>query len=83
MVWSENPGTEGERRVVWTRWVPEFLEDEIPNGKDDNDNDLFDEAGLTFGMEEGQVVIHLTLRRIDEGQTVYTRTLTSRVTCRN
>lgn len=83
VVWSENPGTEAERRVVWTRWVPEFLEREVPNGVDDNGNDLFDEAGLTFGMDGGQVVICLTLRRSDEGDTVYTRTFERRVTCRN
>jgi hypothetical protein len=83
VVWMENPGTSKERRVVWTRFVPEFLEDELPNGVDDNGNELFDEAGLTFGMEDGQVVICLTLRRRDEGQIVYTRTFERRVTCRN
>lgn len=83
VVWSQNPGILGERRVVWTHWVPEYLEDEFPNGEDDNGNALCDEAGLAFDMEEGQITIRLTLRRTEVDQVVYTRTLTSRVTCRN
>lgn len=83
VLWRQNPDGEDERRVVWTKWVPELLEDEIANGEDDNGNALFDEAGLAFGMEDGQVTIRLTLRRTDNDRTVYIRTLEARVTCRN
>lgn len=72
-----------ERRVVWANHVPELLEDEIANDEDDNANLLRDEAGLSFDRRDGQVAINLTLRRVDTNEVVYTRTLHTRVTCRN
>jgi hypothetical protein len=83
VVWSQRPKESNEQRVVWTNWVPEYLEDEIPNGIDDNANVLSDEAGLAFNLDGRQVIVRLTLSREDTDQTVYTRTLEARVTCRN
>lgn len=71
------------RRIVWANHVPDLLEGEVVNEKDDNGNELNDERGLAFDLEEGQVAIKLTLRRADTKQAVYTRTLETRVTCRN
>jgi len=83
VVWTQNPEAAGERRVVWTRWVPEYLELELPNGADDNDNGVIDEGGLAFDLDGKQVSIRLTLEREDERSTRYARTRESRVTCRN
>lgn len=83
VVWTQRPREEDEQRVVWTNWVPEFLQDEVPNGVDDNGNELSDEAGLAFNLDGRQIVVRLTLSRQDTDRTIYTRTLESRVTCRN
>ncbi|MDP6762633.1 MAG: prepilin-type N-terminal cleavage/methylation domain-containing protein [Planctomycetota bacterium] len=81
--WLQNPQTAAERKVVWTRHVPEYMQDELPNAVDDNGNGLVDESGLSFDMEGKQVSIRLTLRREDAKSRVYTRMIESRVTCRN
>ena len=83
VVWSRRPKASTEQRVVWTNWVPEYLEDEFPNGIDDNGNVLSDESGLAFNLDGRQVIVRLTLSREDTDRTVYTRTLEARVTCRN
>lgn len=83
VVWRENPGLEGERSVVWTSWVPEFLEREMLNGLDDNSNEVIDERGLSFNVIGNQVIIRLTLEREDSEGRTYHKTLESRVTCRN
>lgn len=72
-----------QRRIVWANHVPGLLEGELANEEDDNGNELQDEQGLSFDLEEGQVAIKLTLRRTDTKQIVHTRTLETRVTCRN
>ena len=83
VAWLQNPQTAQERRVVWTRHVPEYMQDEEPNAVDDNGNGLVDESGLSFDMEGKQVSIRLTLRREDSKARVYTRMIEARVTCRN
>jgi prepilin-type N-terminal cleavage/methylation domain-containing protein len=83
VTWLQNPQTAEERKVVWTRHVPEYMQDELPNAADDNDNGLVDESGLSFDMEGRQVSIRLTLQREDSKSRVYTRMIESRVTCRN
>ena len=83
VVWSSNPGTPGERRIVWSNWVSGFLEGEIENGADDNLNGLDDERGLSFDMDEDQITIRLTLTRKDDEGRDFPVTVNSRVTCRN
>ena len=83
VTWAENPGTESERKSVWTKWASEFLEGETLNGADDNGNGLIDEKGLNFVLEGSSVLVQLTIaRRAADGNWV-TRTLEARVTCRN
>lgn len=72
-----------QRRIVWANHVPGMLEGEVENEQDDNGNELEDEQGLSFDLAQGQVAIRLTLRRTDTQQIVHTRTLETRVTCRN
>ena len=63
VVWSQNPGDPDERRVVWSNVVRPFLEGEIQNGTDDNQNGLIDEKGLNFTLQGNRVTIRLTLER--------------------
>lgn len=81
--WCENPGTDDERRVVWTSLVAPFLEGEIPNGMDDNGNGLIDEKGLSFVVDGDSVTTYLTLERIGPDGETFTQTERSTVTCRN
>lgn len=83
VVWTESPGSSASRSVVWSSWVPRFLEGETPNGADDNGNGLVDEAGLTFDSSGPKVHIRLTVERKDEKGQLFRRTLASTVTCRN
>ncbi len=83
IVWTRNPGAEDALDLVWSRYVPELLEGEEPNGEDDNGNGIQDEKGLAFNMDVNQVLIRLTLSRTDSNQVEYTRTRSRRVTCRN
>ncbi|HVS17392.1 MAG TPA: hypothetical protein VMT18_02240 [Planctomycetota bacterium] len=64
IAWSKNPGNADEQRVVWTKWVRETMDGEIPgNGLDDNGNGLIDEKGLSFTIEQDLVTIRLTLEK--------------------
>lgn len=83
VTWSENPGTSGERRSVWTKWASEFLEGETLNGEDDNGNGLIDERGLNFVLDGDSVLVQLTIARQAADGSWVTRTLEARVTCRN
>lgn len=83
VVWLESPGAEEERRVVWSRWVSQFLEGEVPNGVDDNMNGVVDEKGLAFDIEGDMVIIRLTIERPGPEGTTILKTLRSQVTCRN
>jgi len=83
IVWMRDPGAAEEMRNVWTRWVPGMLEGETPNGIDDNGNGLADEEGLAFNRDLGQILVNLTLEREDSKKTVYVRSRSRRVTCRN
>jgi hypothetical protein len=66
VVWIQNPGAAGERRVVLCHWVPEDLEGEIPgNMIDDNGNGLEDEAGFAVDIQDGRVTVFLTVGRRD------------------
>lgn len=83
LYWGQNLGLESERRVVWANTVSQLLEDELPNGEDDNGNELADELGLCFVLEGSKVTIRLTLERVDEsGERIQVRRETE-VTVRN
>jgi hypothetical protein len=82
LVWTENEGVPGERRVVICRGVRELLEGELPNSLDDNGNGLIDEPG--FCVEVGSVVtLRLTLDALDPKGRVLTKTVESSVWIRN
>jgi hypothetical protein len=83
VLWRQRPDELDERMVVWTRWVAEYLDGELPNGVDDNGNGLTDETGLAFVVSGSQVEIFLCLeRRGDDGQVVRHQR-SAVVTCRN
>lgn len=81
--WSENPGEANERHATWSRHARSYLEGEQPNGIDDNGNGLIDERGLSFEVEGKMVIIRLTVELPTRGGDLVTRTLETRVTCRN
>lgn len=83
VVWLERPEEPDERRVVWSRWISQFLEGEVPNGEDDNGNGVVDEKGLSFDLEGDMVIIRLTIERPGPNGTTIRKTLRSQVTCRN
>jgi len=81
--WGQNMGAAEQRLVVWANTVSQMLEDELLNGVDDNQNELADELGLAFVVDEKSVIIRLTLENVrDDGerQQVTQETI---VTCRN
>jgi hypothetical protein len=83
VLWRQRPDELDERMVVWTRWVAEYLDGEVPNGVDDNGNGLTDETGLAFVVSGTQVEIFLCLeRRGDDGQVVRHQR-SAVVSCRN
>lgn len=81
--WSDNPGAEDQRRVVWTSLVAPYLEGELPNGMDDNGNGLIDETGLSFFVDGSSVYMYLTLESTDDDGSIVSRTVDTVVTCRN
>lgn len=83
VVWTQILGEDEERRAVWTRHVRDLLEGEVLNGEDDNGNGLVDERGLNFSLDGKMVVVRLTIERPGPNGGLVTKTLESRVTCRN
>jgi hypothetical protein len=83
VVWSENPDTEREQRVVWSSLVSPYLAGEIPDGMDNNGNGLIDEKGLSFVMDNNSVTVRMSLERINERGEAVTKTVQTTVTCRN
>ena len=83
VVWSQNPGQADERRVVWSNVVRPFLEGEIQNGQDDNQNGLIDENGLNFTLQGNRVTIRLTLERAQPDGGAHTQSVETSVTLRN
>jgi len=83
LMWSSNPDAPEERRVVWSNLVREFLEGEVPNGADDNDNGLVDEKGLSFVIFRNSVTIRLTLEKPGPGGRRMVESVQTTVTCRN
>jgi hypothetical protein len=81
--WGQNVGEANEQVVFWANTVSEMLEDELLNGFDDNDNDLADELGLAFVLDERSITIRLSLERVrDDGKKIQVTKETT-VTCRN
>jgi hypothetical protein len=80
--WIENPGVANQRSVVWCDAVRQLLEDELPNGVDDNGNGLIDESGLVFELEGNAITITLTLERQGRGGQRVPTTVQTTVTCR-
>lgn len=83
VLWRQNPDTPGETRVVWSNLVRPYLEGEVPNGADDNGNNLVDENGLTFVIDRNRVTIQISLTQEQSDGRVLIRTLTTTATCRN
>ncbi len=83
VVWGESIGTAEERRITWTRLVQPYLEGEIPNGRDDNNNGLVDEEGLVFQIEDDHIEVGLTLARVDSNGNLASFTSTRYVALRN
>lgn len=83
LYWGQNLGLEIERRVVWANTVSQLLEDELPNGEDDNGNELADELGLCFVLDGDKITIRLTLERVDEEGTRIQVRRETEVTVRN
>lgn len=83
IVWTQLAGEDEERRAVWTRHVRDLLEGEVLNGEDDNGNGLIDERGLNFSVDGKMIVVRLTIERPGPKGGLVTKTLESRVTCRN
>ncbi|MBL8860149.1 MAG: prepilin-type N-terminal cleavage/methylation domain-containing protein [Planctomycetes bacterium] len=84
VTWFKNPDTSNEKRVIFTRNVPQFLKDELGNGVDDNANGIIDETGLAFEMNDrNSITVYLTLTRTMPDGTVVSRELHETVTCRN
>ena len=81
--WGQNVDTAKERILVWANTVSEMLEDELLNGVDDNHNDLADELGLVFVVDQKSVIIRLTLESEREGGEKLQVTRETTVTCRN
>jgi len=83
IAWSRNPGAPEEQRVVWTKWVREYMNGEVANGIDDNGNGLIDEKGLSFTINGDLVTIRLTLERVGPDGTALTVPLETQVNVRN
>ncbi len=81
--WAENPDEAREKKVVWSKLVAPFLEGEIPNGVDDNNNGLVDEKGLSFVIDGNAVTIRLTLQMPMEEDNILLQTVETTVCCRN
>jgi type II secretory pathway pseudopilin PulG len=65
LLWLENPGQPGERRIVLARGVREYLEGETLNGLDDNGNGFADERGFWIDGAAGVLTARLSLERLD------------------
>ncbi len=83
VTWYQNPGQQQEKRVIWSRDLRSYCEGELPNGIDDNHNGLIDEKGLSFEVDGPMVRITLTIERQGPDGKPVTKTLETRVTCRN
>ncbi len=83
VVWVENEGQPGERRVVFARDVREFLAGETFNGADDNGNGIADERGLSLVADDGLLTIRVTTEGRAPSGTLITKSAETTVLVRN
>jgi hypothetical protein len=83
VVWTQDVGGAGERSIVWSNGVSEFLRGETLNVLDDNGNGLLDERGLCFVFDGTSLIVRLTLQARDASGVILTRTVQERVFFRN
>lgn len=83
VLWRQRPDDADEIRVAWCNVVRPFLEGELFNGDDDNDNDIIDEKGLAFVVDRDAVTIRLSLEREGPGGEPISKTVETTVTVRN
>ncbi len=81
--WAQNPGEPHEEKVVWSKLVSPFLEGEVANGVDDNNNGLVDEKGLSFVLDGNALTIRLTLRMPSHHGDDLVHTVETTVACSN
>jgi hypothetical protein len=72
-----------EKTVTLCHGVSEYLENEILDGDDDNGNQLIDERGLSFARVDQNLVIRLSLERVDDEGRLFVRTFETSVWLRN
>jgi prepilin-type N-terminal cleavage/methylation domain-containing protein len=86
VIWRRNPDTEQELRVVWGDHVATApLGEALGNLKDDNQDGLIDECGLSFHLDDDgrSVVIQLSLARQSQAGNWNRTTTHQRVAFRN
>ncbi len=83
VLWLEDPGQPGERRLVLARGVREYLEGELANGLDDNGNGFTDERGFWLDLEGDVLTLRLTLERLDPHGRLLVRSVESSARIRN
>jgi len=76
-------GAGTQRVVTLARGVSEYLEDELPNGADDNANGLTDEQGLSFSLTGRTLTIRLSVQDIGSEGRVLTQTVETSLRIRN
>ena len=83
VVWVRDVDAEPVQDVVLCGSVRPLAEGELPNGADDNGNDLVDEEGLSFELSGRTLTIRLTLERRDRAVGMLSRTVSTSVRLRN
>ncbi len=83
VVQTENLGEADEISVVLVRGVCEYLEGETLNGADTNGNGLEDERGFCFALQGDEIIVRLSVMRLDPEGELATRTLETSVSLRN
>ena len=83
LVWIENPGAAGERRIVLCQDVREYLEGETFDGADENDNGLIDERGFALDFDGRSVTVRLSLQARDRRGQILTATVERTIAFRN
>ena len=83
LVWLENPGGAGERRVVLCNNVREYAFRETFDGADENANGLIDERGFALDYADQRVTVRLTLVARDEDGAVFASTAERTIAFRN
>ncbi len=83
VLWLEDAGQPGERRLLLARGVREYLEGELANGLDDNGNGFADERGFWLDLEGDVLTLRLTLERLDPHGRLLVRSVESSTRIRN